>query len=190
MSVALQRMVAQRLVGPGLAGGAEVVRHLACVQAQDLPGALASVRLRTAAGGVDVAEALATGEVVRSWPMRGTLHLVAGEDLGWMLGLTGPRLISGAAARRRALGLTEDHARRAEDLARGALVGAANINRAKKMIRKAFEKHMNNQGLCYVELLSPCPTNWNLAPLKAKDFLLDEMTKHFPLGEFKGGDAK
>ena len=75
-------------------------------------------------------------------------------------------------------------------LARGALVGAANINRAKKMIRKAFEKHMNNQGLCYVELLSPCPTNWNLAPLKAKDFWLDEMTKHFPLGEFKGGDAK
>jgi 2-oxoglutarate ferredoxin oxidoreductase subunit beta len=75
-------------------------------------------------------------------------------------------------------------------LARGALVGAANINRAKKMIRKAFEKHMDNQGLCYVELLSPCPTNWNLAPLKAKDFLLDEMTKHFPLGEFKGGDAK
>lgn len=133
MSVALQRMVAQRLVGPGLAGGAEVVRHLACVQAQDLPGALASVRLRTAAGGVDVAEALATGEVVRSWPMRGTLHLVAGEDLGWMLGLTGPRLISGAAARRRALGLTEDHARRAEDLARGALAGGRSIRRDELM---------------------------------------------------------
>ena len=133
MSVALQRMVAQRLVGPGMGSGAEVVRHLACVQAQDLAGALASVRLRTAPGGADVAEALATGEVVRSWPMRGTLHLVAGGDLGWMLDLTAPRLVAGAAARRRALGLTEEHARRAADLARGALAGGRSIRREELM---------------------------------------------------------
>jgi len=75
-------------------------------------------------------------------------------------------------------------------LARGALVGAGNVTRAKKMIKKAFEKHLNNEGLCYVELLSPCPTNWNMEPVDSKKFLLEEMTKHFPLGEFKGGDVK
>jgi len=128
VSVALQRMVAQRLVGPGLAGGAEVVRHLTCVQAQDLPGALASVRLRTA-GGPDIAEALATGKVVRSWPMRGTLHLVAGEDLGWMLDLTSARQGAGAAARRRALGLTDEHGTRAAALARDALSGGRSLRR-------------------------------------------------------------
>jgi 2-oxoglutarate ferredoxin oxidoreductase subunit beta len=75
-------------------------------------------------------------------------------------------------------------------LARGILVGAAEINKSKKMIRKAFEKHMAGEGLCYVELLSPCPTNFNMTPLKAKEFVLTEMVKYFPTGEFKGGDAK
>ena len=73
-------------------------------------------------------------------------------------------------------------------LARGVLVGAAEINKSKKMIRKAFEKHMAGEGLCYVELLSPCPTNLNLTPLKAKEFVLTEMLEYFPTGEFKGGD--
>ncbi|NCB43010.1 MAG: 2-oxoglutarate oxidoreductase [Clostridia bacterium] len=75
-------------------------------------------------------------------------------------------------------------------LARGILVGAAEINKSKKMIRKAFEKHMAGEGLCYIELLSPCPTNYNLTPLKAKEFVLTEMREYFPTGEFKGGDAK
>lgn len=75
-------------------------------------------------------------------------------------------------------------------LARGILVGAAGINKSKKMIRKAFEKHMAGEGLCYVELLSPCPTNFNMTPLNAKEFVLKDMVQYFPLGEFKGGDAK
>ncbi len=75
-------------------------------------------------------------------------------------------------------------------LARGILVGAAEINKSKKMIRKAFEKHMAGEGLCYVELLSPCPTNLNMTPLQAKEFVLKEMTKYFPTGEFKGGTVK
>ena len=133
MSVALQRLVAQRLAGPGLASGADVVRHLTCVQAQDLPGALASVRLRTAPQGTDIAEALATGEVVRSWPMRGTLHLVPGEDLGWMLELTSRRLIDGAAARRRELGLAPGDADRAADLATRALAGGRSLGRDELM---------------------------------------------------------
>ena len=45
------------------------------------PGALTSVALRTPGGGrSDVEAALDAGDVVRSWPMRGTLHLVVAED--------------------------------------------------------------------------------------------------------------
>ena len=40
--------------------------------------------------GKDVEAALDDGEIVRSWPMRGTLHLLAAEDLHWMLELLGP----------------------------------------------------------------------------------------------------
>lgn len=74
-------------------------------------------------------------------------------------------------------------------VARAELVGAAGIIRAKKYIKKAMEHQLNGDGFCLVELLSPCPTNLNLPPVKAKDFVHNEMTKYFPLGEFvdKGG---
>ena len=41
-----------------------------------------------------------------------------------------------------------------------------------------------------VELLSPCPTNLNLSPVKTKEFVHNEMTKYFPIGVFvdKGGE--
>jgi hypothetical protein len=72
--VALLRLVAQRIAGPRPKTPAEVVRRLGAVQGQDLPGALLSVALRTAGGArADVEAALDAGEIVRSWPMRGTL---------------------------------------------------------------------------------------------------------------------
>jgi winged helix DNA-binding protein len=43
------------------------------------------------------------GTVVRSWPMRGTLHLLAPEDLRWILNITTPRLVQGMASRHRQL---------------------------------------------------------------------------------------
>ncbi|MCL2865636.1 MAG: thiamine pyrophosphate-dependent enzyme [Lachnospiraceae bacterium] len=72
-------------------------------------------------------------------------------------------------------------------LARGSMTDAANMNKSKKMLRKAFDKHMAGQGFCLVELLSPCPTNLGLPPLANIDWIADEMMKYFPLGEFRGG---
>ena len=116
------RLLAQRLAGPRADGPGEAVRHLGAVQAQDLPGALVSVALRTGARSTaEVVESLGSGLVVRSWPMRGTLHLVPAQDLGWMLSLTGPRMIAGAARRRAELGLDEAVLGRALDVAAGAL---------------------------------------------------------------------
>lgn len=46
--------------------------------------------------------------MARAWCMRGTLHLVATEDLGWLLGLLGPIGVAAAARRRAELGLGED----------------------------------------------------------------------------------
>jgi hypothetical protein len=129
--VALLRLVAQRLAGPRPATAAEAVRWLTAVQGQDLPGALTSVALRTAGGTrADVTAALDRGEVVRSWPMRGTLHLVPAEDLGWMLAVLGPRVLAGAASRRAALELTEDDVERARQVAVGALAGGHRLARA------------------------------------------------------------
>jgi 2-oxoglutarate/2-oxoacid ferredoxin oxidoreductase subunit beta len=75
-------------------------------------------------------------------------------------------------------------------LARGELVGAKGMNQSKAMIRKAFEKQAAGMGFSLVELLSPCPTNLYMTPLKAREHVDQEMTKFFPLGEFvdKGGN--
>ena len=128
--VALLRLVAQRIAGPRAQSPGEAVRRLGAVQGQDLPGALLSVALRTAAGArADVVAALNSGEVVRSWPMRGTLHLVAAEDLPWLIGLLGPRVLAGAPARRAQLGITGESIEQARGIAVQALTGGRRLRR-------------------------------------------------------------
>ncbi len=110
------RLAAQRLVGERAATPAHAVRLLLAAQAQDLPGAMTSVALRTTARSrTDVAAALDSGEVVRSWPMRGTLHLVAADDLPWMLDVLGSRTLAGVAKRWANLELDEKQAERARE---------------------------------------------------------------------------
>ncbi|MEV0729596.1 winged helix DNA-binding domain-containing protein [Polymorphospora sp. NPDC050346] len=128
--IGLLRLTAQRLAGPGPAGPAEVVGWLTAVQAQDLKGALTSVALRTAARSLAVVEAaLDAGEVVRSWPMRGTLHLVAAGDLRWILDLTSARMVAQARARLAELELTDTVVEQARVLAVEALTGGRRLGR-------------------------------------------------------------
>lgn len=136
--LALLRLVAQRLAGPRAGSPAEAVRWLLAAQGQELPGALTSVALRTAGGTRAAVEAaLDAGEVVRSWPMRGTLHLTAAEDLPWMLDLLGGRVLAGAAARRQALELTDDDVERARAVAVAALTGGRRCSRAELLAAMA-----------------------------------------------------
>jgi len=70
---------------------------------------------------------------------------------------------------------------------RCALSGVAQIRKAKKAVRHAFELQANGAaGLSLVELLSPCPTYWRMTPAKAMEWIEKEMTKVFPLGCLKG----
>ena len=61
----------------------------------------------------------------------------------------------------------------------------ANINKAKKAIKKAFQKQMNGEGFTFIEVLSTCPTNWGMTPLKANQWLKDNMVPYYPLGVIK-----
>jgi hypothetical protein len=132
--VALLRLIAQRLVGPALGDPAEAVEWLGAAQAQDYAGALTSIALRTRERSRAAVEAaLDAGSVVRSWPMRGTLHLAPAADLGWMLQLTAPRLLTQTARRRSQLGLDEAAIARAHDVAVGLLEGGRRATRAEVM---------------------------------------------------------
>lgn len=66
----------------------------------------------------------------------------------------------------------------------------AHLNKAKKAIRKAFEKQMAGEGFTFVEVLSTCPTNWGMTPLKAKEWLEEKMIPYYPLGVIKETSAE
>jgi hypothetical protein len=129
--IGMLRLAAQRLVGPRPADPVDAVRLLGAMQAQDYPGALTSVALRTASRlRTDVEAALDAGTVVRSWPMRGTLHLVAADDLRWFLDTVGVRALAGIGKRWAGLELDEAQAERARELVVEALAERGRASRA------------------------------------------------------------
>ena len=137
------RLVSQGLAGAGSGAGfgdpAAAVRWMTAMQAQDLGAALWAVGQRVpGARSADVRAALDRGEIVRSWPMRGTLHLVAPEDLKWMLSITSERLIRGMAGRHRQLEISAAHADAAAGTALQLVAGGAAASRAE--LFQAFER--------------------------------------------------
>lgn len=72
--------------------------------------------------------------------------------------------------------------------ARGSLVTPADYRKTKGYIMTAFEMQLEKKGLSYVEVLSACPTNWHLTPVKSLEFIKKEMIPQYPLGEFKKVD--
>lgn len=61
----------------------------------------------------------------------------------------------------------------------------ANVRKAKKAIKKAFEVQLAGLGFGIVEVLSTCPTNWGLQPNDALQWLRDNMMPYYPLGNLK-----
>ncbi len=101
------------------------------MQGQDLPGVKWSVGVRAVdTRELDVDTAFDAGEIVRSWPLRGTLHLVCADDLPWLLALTAERSLASAAKRRAALGLSDADIERARLVAVDALPGRRTLGRA------------------------------------------------------------
>ena len=52
-------------------------------------------------------------------------------------------------------------------VARRSLHNPTEIRKAKKAIRQAFENQVDGLGFSLVELLSSCPTNWDMPPVEA-----------------------
>lgn len=68
---------------------------------------------------------------------------------------------------------------------RRSLHDVANIRKAKKAIRQAFEVQVQGLGFSMVELLSSCPTNWGMGASEALGWIEEHMLPAFPLGDYK-----
>ncbi len=86
------------------------VGQLFGLQAQDIPAMWLAVRARTrGASQAEVVSATdAPPSLVRTWAMRGTLHLLPAADARWLSQLLGPRYHAATARRRRELGIADD----------------------------------------------------------------------------------
>lgn len=71
-------------------------------------------------------------------------------------------------------------------VARTAVDVPKNLMKAKKLLKRAFEVQINDEGFGFVEFLSACPTNWKMTPEQATKRVQEEMIPYFPLGVFKG----
>ena len=116
--------------GAGTRTVAGVVDWFGAMQGQDLASVMWSLGLRTGLSRSAVASAFESGAFVRTWPMRGTLHVVPGPDARWMVEHLGVRALAGGRARRQTLGLEERDADRAADLLGEALAGGRAMTRA------------------------------------------------------------
>jgi winged helix DNA-binding protein len=109
------RSAAQLLHRPGRRSAADLVRHLTGVQAQVTSAAALTLRARTerfTATRVDRAR-LRDRSIVLTWAMRGTLHLIAAEDYGWLVPLVVEPRVSNAHRRLKQEGVSSTQSARA-----------------------------------------------------------------------------
>jgi len=110
----------------------EIVAWFGAVQAQDYLGSLWALGLRTrdaTEAGVENAEARRA--IVRTWPMRGTLHFVAAADVRWMTQLLAPRVLAHNAARlKREVDVDDTVVARCREVVARALQGGRRLERA------------------------------------------------------------
>ena len=176
------RLASQRLVGEAAATAPDLVRWMTAMQAQDLQAALWAVGVRVPAAGLsDVRAAIDAGTVARSWPMRGTLHLVAPEDLGWMLELTAERLTRSIAGRHRQLEITWADIEKARDIALEHISAEGPVSRA-DLFRVFDAAGQPTQGQRGIHLLgSLCRHGWLvLGPLSGNQQLIAAFEQWIP----------
>lgn len=122
------------LLDPGAptTGVDDVVKRMLAIQGQEFAASRWAIGCRSpGAVDADVIAAYDAGRIVRSWPMRGTVHVVCAQDLPWLLELTGVRALSPTvlAGRWQRLGLTRAILERAREAAVAFLSGGRRATR-------------------------------------------------------------
>ena len=149
--------------------------------------------------------AIGTAEVVHA-AMRGekfTTIFINNAIYGMTGGQMAPTTLVGQKATTAPLGREADHYGKpirmseiistlegAAYVTRVSVHDLANLNKAKKAIKKAFQMQMEGKGYTFVEVLACCPTNWGKTPAASIEWLKENMIPYFPLGVYKDIDGE
>ena len=136
------RLMNQGLKSPAFGSPVEVVRWFGAMQSQDLPASLYAIglRMRNTTEAL-VEKSLADGSIVRSWPMRRTIHCMAAEDARWMIRMLAPRGIARGKPYYRAMNITD------RDLARAGRLLESALARNTQLTRGELYERLNAEGI-------------------------------------------
>lgn len=124
------RLNSQQLLSRRFKNPAEVVRWFGALQSQELANSLYAIGLRTP-GSTEAAveQALVDKAIVRTWPIRRTIHFIPSEDARWMVRLLAPRQNARMGSYYRKAGITKDDLQRAGKAIHSALLGGRQLTR-------------------------------------------------------------
>jgi len=134
-------MRSQRLYGPRPKTVVGVLLDVFALQAQDTRASRLAVRARSEGLGAQAVIQACNQDraVVRTWAMRGTLHMLPAQDVGWLVGLLGPALAAGDRRRRLQLQLDDAFLERAIRAIRSALAAYGPLTRGELMRELAMK---------------------------------------------------
>lgn len=144
------RMLSQQLASPHFEHPKALVSWMGAIQAQDYPMSKWAVGARLQSGGLQtVDEALKRGGILRTHVLRPTWHLVAAEDIRWMLKLSVQRIKSAyvSSAKGHQLDISEKQYGQFNDLVVRLLEGN------KSLTKQEIEAEVNQRGIKTVEPL-------------------------------------
>jgi hypothetical protein len=130
MNISSLRLYNQHISEARFNSPEDIVQWMGAIQAQDYYGSLWAIGVRLKSNcEADIEACIKDKKIVRSWPMRGTLHFVAAEDLRWMLHLLTPRVIKRAAGLYRQAGLDSKVFTKSKKVISAALSGGHQLAR-------------------------------------------------------------
>lgn len=138
------RLQNQQLLNPLFCQPKELVSWLGAMQAQNYPMVKWAVGMRLKSATIQTVEkALRDGEILRTHVMRPTWHLVAAEDIRWMLKLSARRVIAAneSYAKGHDLEISEELYTKSHNLLEKILCGK------KSLTRQEIAEHFNRSGI-------------------------------------------
>ncbi len=151
--IAQHRLHSQQLIGPQSQTAHDLVHYFGAVQGQEYAQTKWSLGLRLPhLLDADVEQQLTEGKILRTHLLRPTWHLVAAEDIRWLLQLTGPRVHQKNAGTYRTAGLDTAMFRRCNDLLFKTLEGGKHLTRDELAV-VFLEKGIQTDGLRMIAMM-------------------------------------
>lgn len=137
--IPLIRLANQQLLGTAITSPAKMVAHFGAIQAQDFHMSKWALGIRLGSSEEAIGQAIDNGEIIRTHLMRPTWHLVAAEDVRWLLQLTGSQVKRQFMSMARKMGYDEKTFKGFNKTIEKALSKQPNLTREELMVALKIE---------------------------------------------------